>query len=569
MEYAKRKFYDRVYDRHAEMKKHRNLWDPQCDDIVEYCRPDLILGDSLTTSEGEFQGESIVEGSAFFSELTWQRGFMGLQVGAKINWLRYVLRVLDTRMAKYFKGNDRVNKFTQELQHYMLEVYRRSNYYSEMPNFVLDGGTIGSPVMLIEEDLVNTKNVCKVPHYTQRYLKKDWFGNDIALHIEHEMTLLEAVGFFKRENLPRTMQNKLKAGHHSDMVKFLQVIYRAGDEILRDLPDSVPILGPWMEFYFASEQVEETEKRPIRAKLYRSKPFVSWHYSRRSNETYARTPAWWAIYDIKGNSAGWETLFLTAEKQADPPMIMLQQMRARTDLMPGGEVLAATDKEYDRPPKPIEQNTKYPFVVDFMDRLRGNIDRFFHVDLFMQIQNYQKEHTQPPTAYEIMRMEAEKNVQIGPAIEGYEKFMGEVDGRMMEIENNAGRLPEIPPEIQDLAEGTIEPMFVGPLAQAQMVGQMFQKLQSGMGIVEMVAPYSEEAARFKLKWPELMEKALENIDFYQDIINSQEEYDFIVQSVREEQRQMAMAEAAPKIGQAVKNLGAKTEDGSPLKELVA
>jgi len=569
MDYSKKTLYQRVISRHADMVQHRKLWEPQCDDIVEYCRPDLILGDSLDTSEGSFQGESIVEGSAFFSELTWQRGFMGLQVGSKINWIKYILRVLDTNAAKYFKGNDRVNLFTQELREYMLEVYRKSNYYSAMPDFVLDGGTVGSPVMLIEEDLINGVSVCKVPHYTQRYLKKDWFGNDTSLHLVHEITLLEAVELFGKKNLPETLQQDLMAGHHKIKVKFLQAIYRSGDEILQNLPEPLMVRGPWMEFYFCMEAVNKEDEKPIRIKPYSSKPFISWHYSRRSEETYARTPSWWAIYDIKGNTAGWNTLFLTAEKQADPPMIMLQQMRARTDLMPGGEVLAASTDEYDRPPKPIDQKDKYPFVVDFMDRLRGNIDRFFHVDLFMQIQNYQKEHTQPPTAYEIMTMQAEKNVQIGPAIQGYEKFLGEADARLMAIENKAGRLPEIPQEILDLTEGTIEPIFVGPLALAQMQGQMLQKLQTGLGICEMIAPFSENAAKYKLKWPQLLEKALEGIDFYQDVMNSEDEYNQIVESINEEIRQAQNAEVMQKEAQAVRNLGSKAEEGSPLKEMVA
>jgi len=562
--YEKMNLYKRAMLRHGDMKQQRQPWDANCNTIVEYCRPDLINRKDPKGKRGSFMGSSAVEGSAFFSELTWQKGFMGLQVGAKINWLRYFLNESEKAVKEYFKGNDRVNSYLQDFRDYMLEVYRNSNYYSAMPGMVLDGGTVGSPVMLIEEDIPNRKNVCLMPHYTQRYLMVDWFGNDIALHIEHEVTILQAAGFIGKDNLPKQIQQKLEQGDHKTTVKLLQCIYRAGDQIFQDLPEPVLILGPWMEFYFVEEQLYENEKKPVRSKPYHSKPFIGWHYSRKNGESYSRTPAWWAIYDIKGNAAGWGTLYLTAEKQADPPMILLQKMKARANLNPGGRVYALSQDEYASPPKPIDQNQKYPFVVDFMDRLKMNIDRHFAVDLFMPINRYMQENNQPPTAYQIMQMEAEKNVQLGPSVESYEGFLGEIDARMMEIERQAERLPDAPPEVLELSEGRIDPIFVGPLAQAQRIGNILQKLNTGVNIAGMIGQFDQMAAQHKIDWPGLLEKALEDVDFYQDMIVPQEAYTNIVESIQAELRQQQAIENLPKQAQAVKALSGKTD---PIKLL--
>jgi hypothetical protein len=199
---------------------------------------------------------------------------------------------------------------------------------------------MGSPVMLIEENIADRVIECKLPHYSENYLKRDWFGNDILYHREFEISSMTAMMKFGKENLPESIQKQLERGDHTTKSKFLMVVYSAGDPIFDDLNDSdveargnvqiQPVVNrPWVMHHFVMEATDKKDQGhlPERNYGYFHKPFAAWHYWRNSQETYARTPAWAAIYDEKGGQAAWTTMFDVAESAARPAMMGMGSMR--------------------------------------------------------------------------------------------------------------------------------------------------------------------------------------------------------------------------------------------------
>lgn len=558
--YSKTCFYDRVIARQSEMESDRSIWDAQRQDIVEYYRPDLTVYSDSSAETGSFVHEAMVEGTGAWAAGVMARGFQSAMVGPSLKWFRHLM----SRMR--LRGVDRINAWLQRFDDYMREgVYRPSNYYELMGQNVLDGISIGSPVMLMQEVVGKGFIHFKLPHYMQNYLMRDDWGEDIAYHGKWELSNLSAMRHFGKENLPPTIQQELESGNHKTKHKYLHVIYEVGDPILYDFEDDSDqwqkpkgsnimyrpvIMRRWCQYYFCMDSTDIGYKGALPAGIpgFDYKPFSAWHYWRNSHETYARTPSWYGIYDEKGGQGAWTTMYEAAHRAGDPPMLLLAAMKARARIRPGGRTYAQDDNEYDRPPKEIITSARYPHAIDFVDRIDDKRQRHFHVDLFRMLDRYHQEHKQPPTAFEIAQMIAEKNAQIGPAIESFDRgLLSPVDQRLMEIEARSGRLfnqTEPPEELMGMTLDDLMPMFTGPLAQAQKIAVTMRKI---MDPLSMAAPVFEQwpDAKYKIKGDVLVEKLLEDLDFYQEAIATEEEYDAIMDALtRQRAKERALQEAS-------------------------
>jgi hypothetical protein len=574
--YSEKSFYDRAWDRHAEYVKRREKVDSRRDEIVEHIRPDLITGllEELHDKEGMQLGDTIIEGTPPWCALVWSRGFQANMVGRKIQWARRrVEENPDPEVRRFvtFKGNDDVNKYQQALDETMSAVYRKSNFYDIINDYILDGGTVGSPVVIPEHDVLERRINCVTPHYSQCWWDRDYFGRDNALHVIHEMSALQALNFFGK-SLPAKVQKSLDEGHQYVRYTFLQAIYPAGDAIFNDLKDPPRITRPWMNFYFF-KGADENEKKPMETSRpgYRAvnSPFDIWHYSRKSNELYARTPGWWSLQDVKGLYAAAEANIEGLEQNVRPSMWSPQELEGLLDFGPAGENWAQDYEQYKAPPTPI-----YPRGVntsDGMELMRHFIEscrRHYHVNLFMMLENLHAQQGKTfPTAYEIFKMEGERQSQLIPAIETFENgLLARIDSRFIEIEANADRLPEPPEILLEFGTGEVDIEFIGPLSTAQLRQQGIGRIHNALAAADPIMERWPDT-KFKIKAAELLERVLEEADMYQGIIRSQEEYDEMIATKRQYAQQLMMAEQLGQAADAVPKLSKKPEEGSPLKLL--
>ncbi len=565
--YSEQNYYERVMGRHAQLVEDRQPWDGSRQSIVELYRPDITTYSTESTQRGQFMHEQIAEGTGAWAAGVMARGFQGALVGPSLKWRR------STLSQQQFKGNDELNAWLQRTDDYLLEqVYNQSNFYELIGTDVLDGITIGSPVMLIEEDVAAGVIECKLPHYRENYLKRDWFGRDILYHREFELTSMTAAEKFGKEHLSESVQKELGEGDHTSKSKYLMVIYSAGDPIFEDLKDDQPegftkglnfkpvVNRPWIIHYF---QMDVTDTRfqghlPQRNYGYFHKPFAAWHYWRNSFETYARTPAWYAIYDEKGGQAAWTTMYEVAEQAARPAMTGLRSMKMRTHVAPGKFTWAQSDKEYDRPPKAIRDGVDYPRAMDFVDRIDNKRKRHFHIDLFRMLDEFSREHKQPPTAFQVAQMIAEKNVQIGPAIQSFDRgLLTPVDNIFVEIEVRSGRFwrETNPPDVVFETDGNLQPQFTGPLAQAQRLSVAMRRVNDSLSLATPIFDRWPDAVN-KIDEGILLERILEELDFYQEAIVDQDTYNEIKESINMARQRTAMAEKAKIYSEVAKNLGA-------------
>lgn len=567
--YSEKNLFDRIIDRHGQLVKQRAPFDSARKVIVERFRPDLTL---TTDEEGNFTGSDIIEGSGPWYLSVMARGFQGSLIGRSIEWLRYHMR------ENFFKGIDEVNQWLQELEEQMYWAYRNSTYYDIMPTFIKDGLSIGSPVTIADEDESSGKVIYTVPHYTENYLSQSRLGEDDVYHREYDMTAMQAAKMFDKEKLSDALQNDLKQGDHYKKYKFIMAIYSEDDDIFKDLKEDDKKYKPnrpWMQIYI-EKNTDTLKKKPLPVKKsgislikngYWSKPFSSWHYHRNPHESYARTPAWIALPDVKGNDALWTTLYEGIEGEVRPAMMAMANQKGLLRLMPGGTTWAQTKDDYDNPPFPIKKDFKYPFGMDMADRVENKIERHFHTRLFQMIDKYNREHKQPPTAFQIFQMQGENAGQLGPAVQSFEGgLLKPNDDRMMEIEGRAGRLPPTPDMVLEYSSGEVDPQFTGPLAMAQKMFLGVQRVHNGLAGAEPIFNMWPET-KYKVRASILVEKVLEDLNFPQDCIVPEEEYQeylTVLAQQEEDARQLEQAEGMAKV---IQSTSKDVEPNSPIAAL--
>ena len=573
--YSSMKFARRIINRQAEYEIRRGLTDAQNDVICELFRPDLVKGLVGQKQEGAFSGSGIIEGTGPHAAIVWSRGFTGNMVSRKSAWFRDKVKEPPSWMGVKFKGNDEVNRYIQDMDDHLNEVYRRSTFHDVILQYALDGGTTSSPVMLRERDIVNDRIVCKVPDYSQRWIDKDIFGMDNVLHIKWEWNALEAKEMFGSEQLPQVVKVQLDNGAHYSKTEYLQCIYPAGDPIFDDLPEGeeIAVTHPWMEFFICLDATDTEQKtlKPLnRGPGYYSRPFSSWHYWRNWHEIYGRSMAWWAVYDVKGNNKYWESIFGEAELNLQPPTWAMGYLNGIMDLGPRGQNFAQGEDDYERPPQFLDRHSNYRASMDFADRLAIAIKRHFHNDIFMGATAAVQGQDQPESVYAHWLMESERNVQLLPQVETFEnQFLRDNHEAFIDSERMAepaypwGRLPEPPDIVKEYGDGTADVEFIGRLSMSQERDITLQRYFNNIGMSEIFFKYDPMLVN-KIKWGQTYEKFLEAGNFPAADIVPEEEYEAIRQAINQRDLQAELAETGLKEAQAAKNLQGKTEKGSPL-----
>lgn len=573
--YETQNLHKRIAGRHGAYVDRRQLCDAQRDVIAELLRPDLVPGSAGDLTEGAFEGSGIVEGTGPHAVLVWQRGFMANMISRKDPWFKEALREPPVWSGVRFKGNDQINQYCQDLADHMTNVYRRSNYYDVMGEFVLNAGTVGSPVMLFEQDIVNDRVICKVPHYGNVWLDRDVFGYDNAVHVLWEWTALQAAEFFGRDQLTAAVKNQLDTGNHYSKTKYLQVIYGAGDPIYKGL--NVAQNRPWLEHFIClapAGELEEHVLKPLhKGPGYFTRPFSTWHYHRNDHEVYSRTMAWWAIFDIRGLNSLWEALFGEAESSVRPPTWAMESMRGMLDLSPGGDNWARNAQEAEHPPVFLERKTRPNVTSDFTDRLAATVQRHFHYSYFMPVNQVVENKTQPESVFALMKTAVENMGQLAPEVETFEnQALGNSHDILLDMERMKepaypwGALPVPPPIAQDFSDGTIVPEFIGLLSIAQRQNRELMKALQGLSTIQVFAELDPNIIH-KIRRSVWMERLLEAEDVPQDIIVPEEEYQGVVDAINQRAMQRELMENAPKMAKAVQNLQGGTAKDSPLAAL--
>ena len=394
--------------------------------------------------------------------------------------------------------------------------------------------------------------------------------------------------------LPAMIRNEIAQGQYATKHTYLMCIARAGDGIFQDLQPQyqIPLIRPWMQLWFCLEASVAEDKHPLNyqpmqrsnepivrqdgsailmptsAPGFYHKPFNAWHYHRLPHETYSRTPGWYSLPDVKGLNAAWRTIHETANEAATPATMAVESLKGKLKLGAKG-VTWIPDQQWDKRPATFDRKAQYSWAMDFIDRRDKTVGRHFFRDMARMIENYSRDHTQPPTAYQLSQMISETLVLVGPAITSYAgPALQGVDEQFIESQMRTGRLfkETNPPDELFETDGEVNTVFTGPLLQGLRYSMLSKRIEQPL---MMAAPIFELAPESKqaIRWGDLVEKILEGGDFPQEVIVPKEQRDQALAAMQEEAQQAKMIERMGAMADMTPKLQGETSEKSPLRAI--
>jgi len=217
--------------------------------------------------------------------------------------------------------------------------------------------------------------------------------------------------------------------------------------------------------------------------------------------------------------------------------------------------------------KPIQQLGSYPIAKDREDAINLSIREHFFVDMFLML-NQAAQMQGKFTATQVLEMQSEKAAIMGAITTRIEsEFFDPLFDRYFEIAGQQGWLPQPPPELLDILDGSdVKIDYIGPMSQVQ---KRFYQMQSLEQPIDKLIKYGNF-------FPEVLDLVdpdkfgrhlLNDSSLPQDLIRENKTVQGIRQQ-RAKQRQAAMdAENGKKNASAAKDMS--SVDPQTLKQLMS
>jgi len=135
------------------------------------------------------------------------------------------------------------------------------------------------------------------------------------------------------------------------------------------------------------------------------------------------------------------------------------------------------------------------------------------------------------------------------------------------IERAAGRLPtpaEFGLDMPDMAE----PQFIGLLSQAQKMSVGMRRMVNSLGVMQLMASIWPEV-KYKMRAGQMLERALEEMNFAEDDIVPEDEYQAILEAQAQQEANMQDIEAMRQVAPTLKALSSPVDKSSVLERIGA
>lgn len=539
------------------------------DTIIEHFRPDMDT-EVGSRYDSRLLGHDIYDGTGVNAVNTMAVGFYAHQYSKNTDWINYKF-ALDI-----LKGVDELDIFASEVRDHMTQVYQRGNFYEAQLPYAKNAITIGSPCSFGEE--IKGEVLWTPLHYTTFRLYYDRFDRPVGVIIKEKMKLkdmydkfCEGVSIDKRnakaqEIFSTSTMSLINAGQWTKKLWVWRAVFKRIHPIWYG-KDYGKRYKYWDCYY---EDVPKDENKPLMTAGYFVKPFVVWNYEKNPWEGVSRTPAFYSLYDdVTLNNIMYHYI-TDVQRGANPPAVMLKEMKGQYALDPGERVYLERD-QWEYQPKIIQKTGNIQWEVEQIKMFRGNVKKYYKTDLFTVLTELALTNKQPITATQTLEIKDEKITQISPMIESNDNYLRQVDERVMDIEFRAGRGPFRRDYMMYIADviaftckkngipfnGNIVPEFTGKLRKQQQTQQKLKPLQLGLEYAGMVRDVLGEDTLIAMKGYNVLDKGLNAVDFPMDAFKTEEEFNEDLAELNEQRSQQLQFENMVEAAKATK--GQKVE----------
>ena len=216
---------------------------------------------------------------------------------------------------------------------------------------------------------------------------------------------------------------------------------------------------------------------------YASMPYKVPRTASVPGDVYGFSPAVTALASMGGASAMKKINLKQGNKAVDPPLLAHDEsvMNGEVDLRPGAINYGGVSRDGKLLIQPLRGGDFRVGEVLLQDERRDIEDSFF-VTLFQILTE-----TPEMTATEVMERVAEKAALLSPTMGRIQsEFLGPTIEREIDVLNELGLLPEMPPELVE-AQGEYEVVYTSPLAKsmyAEEVSGFMRSVETSLNIAQ-------------------------------------------------------------------------------------
>lgn len=380
--------------------------------------------------------------------------------------------------------------------------------------------------------------------YRAQALRNTWLATndegavDTAFRLVPNMTARNVQKAFPTDTLPPSVQVELQKANISQQTEFeiLHIVMPNEDFDAQALSvNRFPFLG----VYLATKDrflIGEPEG-------YRTFPFpVARDYS-EPGVVYGYSPASMALGSIGTANAIKKTLIKQGQKTVDPVYLAYDDsvINGRIGAAPGSVVWGGIDNQGRRLVQPLEVGNVQAAEPMLQDE-RDSINDSFLVSLY-QILNENPEMT----ATEVMQRAAEKAALLAPTMGRLQSTdLGPTIEREIDLLQQLGKLPPMPPELQEAA-GQYRVVYVSPLAKQQMSEPVAAFMRSVQWAAQAAQQTGDASILARFNFQAAMPDILEAQGVPSTWVNSDDQVQAIMQARQQQQQVDMAAKAAPAV----------------------
>ena len=547
----------KILTRQKQFEEVRNpyevgLWE----DIGRFVNPrrkDITLN-SATNDKGRNLGTSVYDGTPLGSLNTWADGMQGLLLSGR--WFR---SVMDNPLLNKI---DRVREWLQVYDLKMYSAFDRGNFYAMVPQWLRDGGSIGTATVFTEEVIGTGRISHTAVHPREIFISENEFGEVDTVHRKFMLTARKAFRKFKDRV---SDELKINAEDHPEKEhEFIHAVF-PNDEIVFGKRTS-------RNKAFRSIYLETTggDKGKVgnitRDSGFDVNPYTVWRFKKNSDEVYGRSPASEALTEVIGLNQFSKTLLQAAHQSVNPPRNVPVEMRGRVRMEPKG------NNYFDDPKKiitTINSGINYPIGAEERSEVRESMQDKFRVKFFQAFIG----RTGEATREEILAIKGEQaGLLIAQVDMLYIEGIRSIFDIVSDIEDKRGvfteeaGMPPVPDEILD-SGGKINFVLTGPLAQAQREIRELEPIQKTLGSLSQAAAVLGQEMLDVINKDELSEIIIEVGSYPESAMNSREERQAIRDARAAERERLEQQQLLLEGAKVVPDLSKAPEAGSPAEAI--
>lgn len=354
---------------------------------------------------------------------------------------------------------DSVRLWMQKTTRSMHNVLNNSNFQTEVHEFYLDVGGLGTGAVFMEED------VKKIVNFSTKFIADygidegpDGYVN--ALYREWMDTPANLIAEFGKKAMPKKIMDVFNKGLDD---KFLVIhwVY----------PKYWCEAGSKDKMQYVSHYYLPDLEHDIESGEFADFPFLVTRWSKAAGEKYGRSPGMVALPELKVLNKMNETLLIGAQKMVDPPLQM------EDDGVVGPLITKPGGINYTRPGaepiRPIFNDMRLDFGFQAMEDRRQRVRDAFYVD-----QLKLRQSGPMMTATEVLQRTEESMRLLGPLLGRMQaEFLRPLIDRLFKIMWDRKMIEAPPSELQGRA---VDVKYSSLIAKSQRINE-------GQGVSRVIA----------------------------------------------------------------------------------